>query len=130
MSPFSPNHDISVREYPNVGRRLTGPARGYGPGMSSEHQSTKTAKILYRPWGLAASIVGGLIASQVFQQVWKRVDREGTGEAPKPLASSYRLRKILLAALLQGAIYSVVKALIDRGGARAFERWTGEWPGE
>ncbi|HEX3929631.1 MAG TPA: DUF4235 domain-containing protein, partial [Nocardioides sp.] len=48
----------------------------------------------------------------------------------KPLASGYRLRKVLLAALIQGAIYSVVKALIDRGGARAFERWTGDWPEE
>jgi len=96
----------------------------------TRHHSAKTAKILYRPWGLAASILGGLIASRVFQQIWKRVDQEGRGEAPKPLSTDRRLRKILLAALLQGAIYSVVKALIDRGGARAFERWTGEWPGE
>ena len=47
-----------------------------------------------------------------------------------PLASDYRLRKILLASVIQGAIYSLVKTLIDRGGARAFERWTGEWPGD
>jgi hypothetical protein len=97
--------------------------------MSTEHQSTRSAKILYRPWGLVASILGGLIASQVFQQVWKRVDPE-SDEAPKPLSGDSRLRKILLAALIQGAIYSAVKALIDRGGARAFERWTGEWPGD
>ena len=98
--------------------------------MSSEHHSTKTAKILYRPWGLLASILGGLVAGQVFQQVWKRVDNEGAGEAPRPLASDYRLRKILLASVLQGAIYSLVKTLIDRGGARAFEHWSGEWPGD
>jgi hypothetical protein len=24
----------------------------------------------------------------------------------------------------------VVKAAIDRGGARVFQRWTGEWPGD
>lgn len=97
---------------------------------SSEHHSTKTAKILYRPWGLAASLLGGLIAGQIFQQVWKRLDRQGSGDPPKPLESSYRLRKVVLAALLQGAIFSAVRALIDRGGARAFERWTGEWPGD
>jgi hypothetical protein len=35
-----------------------------------------------------------------------------------------------MTAALQGAIYAVVKAAIDRSGARAFERWTGEWPGD
>ena len=67
---------------------------------------------------------------QVFQQVWKRVDPQASDDPPKPLQSEYRLRKILVAAMVQGAIFSVVRALIDRGGARAFERWTGEWPGD
>lgn len=91
---------------------------------------SKTAKILYRPWGLAASILGGLVASQIFHQVWKRVDPNASDDPPKPLQSEYRLRKIVIAALAQGAIYAVVKALIDRGGARLFQKWTGEWPGD
>ena len=98
--------------------------------MKSEKQSSKSAKILYRPWGLVASLVGGLIAGQVFQQVWKRLDPDSSDDPPKPLESEYRLRKILIAALIQGAIFSVVRALINRGGARVFERWTGEWPGD
>ncbi len=93
-------------------------------------RKTRTAKVLYRPWGLAASLLGGLIAGQIFQRVWGRIDPEGTGDPPTPLQSEYRLPKILVAALIQGAIFSVVRALIDRGGARAFERWTGEWPGD
>lgn len=96
----------------------------------TEKKSSKTAKILYRPWGLLASLVGGLVASQIFQQLWKRLDPQGADDPPKPLQSEYRLRKILLAALVQGAIFSAVRALINRGGARAFERWTGEWPGD
>jgi len=36
--------------------------------------------------------------------------------------SEYDLKEILIAATLQGAIYSLVKSLIDRGGARAFQR--------
>ena len=98
--------------------------------MKSEKQSSKSAKILYRPWGLVASLLGGLIAGQVFQQVWKRLDPDSSDDPPKPLESEYRLRKILVAALIQGAIFSVVRALINRGGARVFERWTGEWPGD
>jgi len=95
-----------------------------------EKKGSRSAKILYRPWGLVASVVGGLVASQVFHQVWKRVDPQGTDDPPKPLQSEYTLRKVLLAALAQGAIFAVVKALVDRGGARLFERWTGEWPGD
>ena len=98
--------------------------------MTSEKQTSRSAKILYRPWGLVASLVGGLIAGQIFQQVWKALDPDSSEDPPKPLESEYRLRKILVAALIQGAIFAVVRALIDRGGARAFERWTGEWPGD
>ncbi len=95
-----------------------------------EKQSSKTAKILYRPWGLVASMVGGLIAGQVFQKVWQRLDPDSPDDPPKPLQSEHRLRKILAAALMQGAIFSVVRAAINRGGARVFERWTGQWPGD
>jgi hypothetical protein len=93
-------------------------------------QPSRSAKILYRPWGLVASLLGGLVAGQIFQQLWKRLDPDSSEDPPKPLESEYRLRKILLAALVQGAIFSVVRALINRGGARAFERLTGDWPGD
>jgi hypothetical protein len=98
--------------------------------MKSEHKSSKTAKILYQPWGFAISLAAGLVAGQVVQQVWKRVDPDSSEDPPKPLQSEYGLRKILLAALVQGAVFAVVRALMNRGGARAFERWTGEWPGD
>ena len=30
----------------------------------------------------------------------------------------------------QGLVFAVIKAAIDRGGARAFEHLTGAWPGD
>ena len=86
------------------------------------------AKLAYRPVGLIASVVAGAIASAVFKQIWKRVTDED--DAPDAMQSEYSLRQILLAAALQGAIFAVVKALIDRGGARGFQRLTGSWPGD
>jgi hypothetical protein len=70
------------------------------------------------------------VAGQVFKQVWKRVSRGTDADAPKALESEYSLGEVLVAAAVQGAIFAVVKAAIDRGGARAFQRWTGEWPGD
>lgn len=98
---------------------------------SPQKKPSTSAKLLYRPVGIVSSIVGGLIASMLFKQVWKKISpsaQEGD-DVPGPLQSEYPLKEILLAAVLQGAIYSLVKALIDRQGAKAFEKATGEWPG-
>lgn len=97
--------------------------------MSTEQKASKSAKILYRPVGLVSSIIGGLFASAIFKQVWKRVSPGDQPDPPKPLETEYPFKEILIAAVIQGAIYSLVKTIIDRQGARVFERWTGEWPG-
>ena len=86
------------------------------------------AKLAYRPVGIVASIAAGAIASAVFKQIWKRVaDKD---DAPDAMQSEYPLAQVLLAATLQGAIFALVKALIDRGGAKGFQRLTGSWPGD
>jgi hypothetical protein len=86
-----------------------------------------TAKLAYRPVGLLASLAAGSVASALFKQIWKRVAHED--DAPDALQSEYSLGKVLLAAAIQGAIFALIKALIDRGGARGFEKLTGSWPG-
>ena len=86
------------------------------------------AKLAYRPVGLIASIAAGAVASAVFKQIWRRVSKKE--DAPDAMQSEYGIGQILLAAVLQGAIFAAVKALIDRGGARGFQRLTGEWPGD
>ncbi len=98
--------------------------------MAKETETSRSAQLLYRPVGITSSIIGGLIAGQVFKQVWKRASPGSKPDAPGALQSEYRMREVLVAAAVQGAIFAVVKAAIDRGGARAFQRWTGEWPGD
>jgi hypothetical protein len=98
--------------------------------MRPEQPGSKSARVRYRPIGIASSIIGGLVASQVFRRVWKRATRGDKPDAPKALESEYSMREILLAAVIQGAIFAGVTAAFDRGDARAFERWTGQWPGD
>lgn len=90
--------------------------------------SNTSAKILYRPVGLIGGVIGGAIAGAIFKQVWKRISNED--DPPGALEREYKWREVILAAALQGAIFAVVKAIIDRGGAKGFQRATGEWPGD
>jgi hypothetical protein len=98
--------------------------------MTSEPGRRVPTKALYRPVGWVCSVVAGVVAGVVFKRLWRRITHGDHDKAPSALQSEYGMREILLAATLQGAIAGGVKALIDRGGARAFQRWTGEWPGD
>ncbi|MGA8986823.1 DUF4235 domain-containing protein [Aeromicrobium sp.] len=97
--------------------------------MSATRKPSTSAKILYRPVGLISSIIGGLIASLLFKNIWKRVSAGDDADPPGALQSEYGFKEILVAAVLQGAIYAAVKAIIQRQGAKGFQRVTGEWPG-
>jgi len=97
--------------------------------MPHQKTTSTSAKILYRPVGLVSGIVSGALAGVLFKQLWKVASPSHSKDTPKALESEFKLREILIAAALQGAIYATVKALVDRGGARAFEKTLGEWPG-
>jgi hypothetical protein len=86
------------------------------------------AKVVYKPVGLLTGVVAGAIAHMVFRQLWKRISHED--EAPDPLQHEYPWREVILAAAVQGAIFAVVRAVINRGGAEAFRKLTGTWPGD
>lgn len=86
------------------------------------------AKVLYRPLAVLVSVLGGLVAGTIFKQIWKLIS--GEEEAPKARESEYSWREILPAAAVQGALFGLVKAAIDRGGMEGFRKLTGIWPGD
>ncbi|MFD9482906.1 DUF4235 domain-containing protein [Streptomyces sp. NPDC059991] len=87
----------------------------------------KASKILYKPVGLALGAVSGLVASALFKQAWTTLRHDE--DAPDATDEERTWSEVVLAAALQGAIFAVVKAVVDRGGATATRRLTGTWPG-
>lgn len=86
------------------------------------------AKVLYTPISILFSVLGAMLAGTIFKQIWKRISHED--EAPKALESEYGWREVVLAAAAQGLVFGAIKAVIQRGGAKGFERVTGVWPGD
>lgn len=83
-------------------------------------------KALYKPLSVAFGVAGGILAGIAFKQVWKVV--AGEEDAPEATSQDYSWAEVLTAAAIQGAIFAVVKAAVDRGGAVGVRKLTGEWP--
>ena len=84
-------------------------------------------KLLYKPLGIVLGLLAGLLGRQVFNFVWGKLDEE---EPPEETTELAPWAKVLGAAALQGAIFAVVRAAVNRSGAKTYEHLTGVWPGE
>ena len=87
----------------------------------------KASKIAYKPVGMTMGALSGVLAGGLFKQIWKKLGHEE--DAPDATDERRTWREVVSAAVLQGAIFAGVKAVVDRGGATATRRLTGAWPG-
>jgi hypothetical protein len=85
------------------------------------------SKALYTPLSIATSVTGGLLASALFGQIWKRLSNEEP-VPPNPKDLSRSISAVLLGAGLQGLVSGVVKAAVDRLGARGYNAITDDDP--
>jgi hypothetical protein len=85
------------------------------------------AKLIFKPVGLLAGLISGLVGKKLFQRVWGAIDEQ---QAPKPQEQLVPLGKLALALALEGALFRLVKGLTEHGSRQAFSRLTGSWPGE
>jgi len=83
-------------------------------------------KLLYKPVAIVAGIIGGVLSGLIFKQVWKVAGRGS--DPPAPLDSERGWGEVLLAAVLHGAIFALVKTAVDRGAAEWTRRTVGIWP--
>ena len=84
-------------------------------------------KILFAPIGILAGLIAGFAAQKGFERIWAIVDEE---QAPEAEDREVSYPKLVLALLLEGAIFRLVKGMVDRGARIGFASITGRWPGE
>ena len=83
-------------------------------------------KLLYKPVAIVAGIVGGVLSGLIFKNLWKVVGRGS--DPPAPLDSERGWGEVLLASVLQGAVFALVKTAVNRGAAEGTRKKTGIWP--
>jgi hypothetical protein len=85
-------------------------------------------KVLYKPFGILFSVLGGLLAGALFKRTWRAIANED--DSPDATDRQRGWGEILAAAAIEGAMFGAVKAAIDRAGATGFAKATGTWPGD
>jgi hypothetical protein len=86
-----------------------------------------TSKALYKPLSIATSVAGGLLAGKVFTEIWQRVSPSDQ-EPPEPKDLTRSTREALIAAAVQGLIFGLVRAAVDRAGAKGYRALTHDDP--
>jgi hypothetical protein len=84
-------------------------------------------KILFTPISVGSGLIAGLIGRKLFGIVWGLVDDE---EAPKPEHRRIKPVKLVAALAVEGALFALIRGLVDHGSRHAYLRLTGEWPGD
>jgi hypothetical protein len=84
-------------------------------------------KLLFIPISIVGGLIAGSISRKILDQIWGLFDEE---EPPDSKDRDIDWAKLAIAALLQGAIFRLMKELSDHYTRRAFYRTTGKWPGE
>lgn len=83
-------------------------------------------KRLFAPFGILAGLGAGIAARKLFERLWALIDRE---DPPDPEDHDISMPKFVAALLLEGAVFSLVKGLVNRGARVGFASTTGRWPG-
>lgn len=84
-------------------------------------------KFIFMPFSIAAGIVAGLIGKKLFDVLWGFIDDE---EPPVAKHRDVEMPKLVMSLLVEGALFRLVRGLVDHQSRAAFARATGRWPGE
>jgi hypothetical protein len=94
-----------------------------GRGIAQRGAADNTMFMLV---SMASGILGGALAGALFSRLWRAVS--GADEVPEPTALDRSVKEILIAGVLQGAVFGLVKAIVGRITATSYRRFTGKDP--
>ncbi|MGH3766453.1 MAG: DUF4235 domain-containing protein [Pseudonocardiaceae bacterium] len=104
-----------------------------GTGLALIRARAKDAELVNQPRNvsfqlvtLVSGVLGGALAGAVFNRIWRALS--GAEQAPEPAALDHRMREVLVAGVLQGALFGLVKAAVGRLTAKGYQRFTGNDP--
>ncbi len=87
---------------------------------------TVVGKVAYKSVSLVGGMFAGAVAGAVFTRTWRTIS--DADEVPDPAELDRDVRDVLIAAALQGAVFGLAKAAIDRILAKGYRRLSGKDP--
>ncbi|HEY3725546.1 MAG TPA: DUF4235 domain-containing protein [Solirubrobacteraceae bacterium] len=84
-------------------------------------------KLMFKPFSIGSGLVAGILARRIFGVIWGLIDDE---EPPRAEHERVPLWKLAVALTLEGALFALIRGLVDHGARHAYTRMTGTWPGE
>jgi hypothetical protein len=96
-------------------------------GGGNLNAMSAVSKALYMPLSIASSVAGGLIAGRIFTEIWQRISPSDR-EPPDPKDLDRSGREAITAAALQGLVFGLVRAAVDRASAKGYRAVTRESP--
>jgi hypothetical protein len=84
-------------------------------------------RFFFAPIGILAGLAAGFAAQKGFERIWALIDED---EAPEAEDREVSYPKLAAALVIEGAIFRLVKGMVDRGARLSFASVTGRWPGE
>jgi hypothetical protein len=85
------------------------------------------SKLFFTPFSVVSGLIAGFVGKKVFSLIWGLIDDE---DPPKAEHRDVDPRKLALALALDGAVFALVRGLVDHGARMAFARSYGAWPGD
>lgn len=84
-------------------------------------------KFIFMPFSIVAGILAGLAGKKIFDVLWGFIDDE---EPPVAKHRDVEMPKLVMSLLVEGALFRLVRGLVDHQLRAVFARTTGRWPGE
>jgi hypothetical protein len=81
----------------------------------------------FTPLSILLGLAAGQAAKKIFAFAWGKVADE---EAPQAKHREIAGAQLVVALIVEGAIFKLVKGLVDHGSRHAWTQATGAWPGD